>query len=570
MGTSKVTPTRSTDESSQQAIIPSAEILVMDCGCWQQHQQNFGVICGSQALLGSFSDMGTSSAPLDTLLQKHHVNSAIWKLFSSCKKIGARLILPDLTANGTTSTDAYAPISPNHTEAEKAHRALLSGEDEIFIFIPDMHMGRRDLADDFARFPTSGRSNTESLTNLLKLQSFLSTARSQCPKLSVIQMGDCFDIWESEAWIGLDESGHCNGAYYMQSGNDVVIDPATQRIVESVIPRNQAARASAAARAIFDAWTASDSHDAFVKVLRAFAYYLPGNHDTEVRWLDKDHPLKKLAHVREESKSSSRLELVKKGQKLNFHGDRAPGAVLQWESEHGHDFDDSNRTSKSSPWLILNNVDGKKKTFGWARSERRGPHGPERLLQKKGMVRKTGAEASEVIRDSADTDSITGAVGARWTPHTSEGGDSLGYGQVQEWFAFEPMREALMMSLVERTAALNAGTRFYYCYEETSVWHRTAFYVPSNGGALTLPVRAVIHGHTHTPSLRRLRFVCKTEEDIVRSFDAHSTTRLLQWVPANSDGAEGLLARLSKGKTFAAANQELPPIAGRWDQVFFI
>jgi hypothetical protein len=235
-------PTQIDAKGHQELRINAPEIYVMDCGAWQNRQQGFGALCGSYLVLGTFTGP-TVEFPAEIK------NEKLRKLFADS---GARVLA---APKGAGAWKMVLPLNEN----ENARKlSLLSGEDQLFVFIPDMHMGMRDRADDFAQH---GRDH---LANLKKLDDFLRVAKGLSLSATVIQMGDLYDIWEGEAK---------RSVYYEYSQ------------VHSPRLRPSSARTDAAMKGILEAWKQSDSAEMFKNVRGNIDHYLPGNHDIEIKWI---------------------------------------------------------------------------------------------------------------------------------------------------------------------------------------------------------------------------------------------------------------------------------------------
>jgi hypothetical protein len=172
------------------------EVFVVDCGCWLMSQRTFGVVSENYVYLCE-------------LVRKSELNSAPLgesEPVQARKLINGMFAKPIVATVRTVSDGATKEIPVEwcikvlhsaHLDAESDHAPnghMITDVNMACVFIPDMHIGLMDAADDFSQ---RGRQ-VLNLSLAIELTKF---ARNLAPPIRVVQLGDLFDIWEAEASI---------------------------------------------------------------------------------------------------------------------------------------------------------------------------------------------------------------------------------------------------------------------------------------------------------------------------------------------------------------------------------
>lgn len=465
----------------QKGIIAPPQILIIDCGCWTfnlgKQYQYFGAMSGSYFVLGTLSD--GKAQPLPNTIK----SDALKALFGGVP--GAQVI-----RHGVRRA---RPVRGKDFDKQDD---LLCPKEQLYLFVPDCHIGLRDSADDFyfknkpLEAPKSDR-----LANAECLSALLSWAK-KCGA-QIIQMGDFFDIWEGEASLAI---------YYEKfTTSDEGVTTGTVR--------TRPDRARRAASSIISTWNEPDAGGYLSNIRSAVDIFLPGNHDAEVQWL-AGHDIQKsffgpispggFVDADKAREPSNRRTVgsvtVVEGTRVEFPGENSDGAVVRWIAEHGHRYDESNDTSKIYSLDEMMAVYGKQVTYAWARAERdefvAGELGPiyENVL---------GDELQPIDwgrgdRDPADT---------KWGFELYFKKLAAAGAWVGEQWNFSRMRMKLRQHLFEETKALSPDYVFsrlvlnhapdYYC-----LWWKEGAAPPPK-----LPMRLFVHGHTHDRLIQTITFV---------------------------------------------------------------
>lgn len=473
--------------------ISAPSIAVMDCGSWTCNQlksyQYFGVVAGSYAVVGSFTDAdGLPFMPAEI------TNKKLRTLF---EQTNARVV-----------SRCWTLVKPITAAEEDSADSLLSEEQEFYVFVPDCHLGLRDKADDFF-FNGSRTDGRGADANLRKLSDFLKKAKDA--GATVVQTGDFYDIWEAEAEKNI---------YYAE-----LHDKPEIRSSDTPSPmnrlRDRTSRAQAAAAAIISTWSRDNLRLDLNTIRDSIDHYLPGNHDVEVRWL---HGYDVQKRFNATPKLGTSLVISEGGTKLSKNASPVEHVLHKWWAEHGHAYDLYNDTSKvvePEPLKkVLSLVPGKRITYAWARVER----GQELAVVPITSVDKDVALSSRnisiVFRDPEDNAAFSERYlrSGGWGSSTFE----------QENFA--TMRWRIMERLLDDTQSINPG----YVISKLFRWSAETFYclwwAEGAGPPPRLPTRLVVHGHTHDRLLRRLLFL-------------RSDTINVNETMVSSDGMKALLAR---------------------------
>lgn len=428
--------------------IPRLRVFIMDCGCWTLTDQYFGVLSGSFMAIGTFTAPAEKCEPI--FPKKDLTNKLIKELF---EQTGARLLATN-----------WGRVLPTRAEDQARAEELLSSKDDLYVFIPDMHLGLIDLADDFARQPHAPAIQTESVrANIMQLLKLLRTAKQL--NATIIQLGDMLDIWEAEAELSI---------YYEDKPQ--LYDYFTYQKTERKC-RDRESRAKLAASRIVQRWKEYCPNE-FTELLNSIDLYLLGNHDIELKWLAP--------------RSNQLLTFTAEGQQ----GDHVK---KRWIVEHGHKHDEYNNTDKAtSAGSVLRTTQGKAMTYTWARMER------GQSLQDTGKFAAIGLEKGQdgmfqnvPLSDPLDNATIT-AAGVRIVPGSVITG-------IQNQFSFETMRQNLFIWVQKEFEKANEDGGFQFT-KGTSVQGHPYIYWQRRepGPPPRLPFYAYVHAHTHTPSLKAL------------------------------------------------------------------
>lgn len=331
-----VSPVSGNSICAQPLTLAQPTIVLLDCGCWTSQLRSFGIIFKKYIVLGTYKSDPTDNEPKIKNLPKKLADfiRSVGKLYYQTERSRIDSIAIYLHIQ-VESVDAH-----HQAEAETLDD-ILTSEPKWYLFIPDAHLGILDVSDNFANnlsIPpgtaehnifVADRKQSEAYyqraapdTNLRLLRTLLNTAHDYGG--TVIQTGDFFDFWESEA---------ADKYYYVAPQPSVELSPDLKRCEQG-------------AAGMLTAWTEKFGED-FLSLLSMIDTYLPGNHDIEAKYLhgnlisDKCHSEEYL-----EQRNS-------------------------WRAEHFHRYDPFNDTSNtSSVHDVIKHVPGKAMTFDWARTER--------------------------------------------------------------------------------------------------------------------------------------------------------------------------------------------------------
>lgn len=318
----------------EEACIEEPTIYMMDAGCWTNELMCFGAISGNQLIVGMFKFSGIVDCSeegrkkfADSLKSPTRLNDKLtnFLLDLRCGASNAATI----GGPGSFELDVRVEEARSYHEVEACrHGDLVTASDKLVIFIPDTHLGIKDAADDFYHNGKNGWGfhpifHRYTCANMLVY--LLGVAKSHTA--TIIQTGDFYDIWEAEVSQNIyqykTQSSPCPQGHGVRRGKD-----RTKMALEKIVA----------------AWK-----EELQEIAENIDYYILGNHDTEVKFLENEHPLKSKIH---------------KGHVLV-----GPNGE-QWEAEHLHRFDPLNDTSGTSEVEhVLEKVAGKSITYWVTRSD---------------------------------------------------------------------------------------------------------------------------------------------------------------------------------------------------------
>lgn len=512
----------------QQLKVRAIEVALIDCGCWDNQHRFFGAMSGSVAVLAQvidrYSQNGvctvTPGAPSSSLSE------------ANAKKLEAlgpklKLFLDTIKALGPDdrygvevfSEPVFAYALTEEEETAKGKATMLTGADELIIFLPDMHLGVLDGADDFAQ---KSSDPAKQLENLKLVEALIRKAKGL--GATVYQMGDFLDIWEVEACM--DKLP----VYFGKAKPSVTL--ADRNGPNGTAWKvDRARRAREAEALVVTKWREAGG------ALFGYLYEgcdlqrLMGNHDIEAGSLDG--ALGTAPRAKEE------------GRHWYWDDGRRHCAwrMGRWAAEHGHYYDRFNDTYQSaSPCKqvseVIDKVVGKKITYHFARSER-----SERLPKFDEIIDDLNGQHTLRVQVSDPADTIGATVLNR---NMLKGAFSisddfvknlLGPGVVTPKFDpwkgvrdgagllemsdFDDMRLRLIATVANAVADWNKYTSWLadLSFPSTNRATRSFFVPPANSGAvygtkppLNLPFRVLFHGHTHQPMIVRLSFIPKAHD----------------------------------------------------------
>ena len=429
--------------------VQPATIYIADCGSWTVNVRRgqpepdrfFGVMSGSTFVIGSFAK-ADKATPTDGALARSKRAS-------------------DLLRSVSAYPRAFSAFhaEPASLEECESPEEILTGSDELYVFLPDCHLGIGDKADDF-------RKNAE---NASKLESFLRTCKAM--GAIIVQTGDFLDIWEAEAELAAYYQPGADGGYQCRTREE---------------------RLAAAARRLDEQWSGPCA-SLLQTAEECIGVYLPGNHDTETRFQAakaNSGPVSSFVRAKVGAKlPSGSTKLRYEASDTRLVAERGASASVRWWAEHGNIYDSSNNTfGRDSLDDIMTRVRGKAITFAWARAER-----GEKLWYRQ----------APGFSDTGPTPSIDPAEGQTWDIVFSMQGalisSAIGY---FESLNFDGMRAVLEKDLIARTREKNPAVPSMTLRGQTLLVD-----VAVAQEALRLPTRLVVHSHTHTPKVSRLSFV---------------------------------------------------------------
>lgn len=307
-------------------------IYMLDAGCWTSELMCFGAISGNYLVLGRFEEAKEDVGRAGISLLLSGLNK---KLRNFLKDLTPILVNPTVPQSAGNASQCkfflniwYQDISSYHDRVCGNKPAnLVTEDDKLIVFIPDTHLGVKDQADDFYHFGKNTPEENPVFTpdTCAQMLAFLLRIANG-HGATVVQTGDFYDIWEVEAE---------NSIYFQEDQKG--------QVVTSCHVRSRQDRADTALASIVERWkTELENIKGNIQV------YLPGNHDTELRFLNGAHPLKDKIH---------------KGAIYNYESG-------QWEAEHSHRYDPLNDTTGTiSVEDVLEKVAGKPITYYTARDE---------------------------------------------------------------------------------------------------------------------------------------------------------------------------------------------------------
>lgn len=513
----------------QSFLVESYEIAIIDCGCWDNEHRYFGAMNGSVAILARMNDHtvadelgGCRSNPNGTIGECEPTTSYAVPFsglseaqLSQLRELSPVLIqflwqLVRVGPGGHFSVEVLdAPyVAFPVLECEDERRGeLLSPASELSIFLPDMHLGVLDTADDFAQKSTDRTVQTE---NLKVLHAVVETARML--GANIYQMGDFLDVWEVEACL------EHHSVYFGKPLLDVTVEDVTGPD-KRPWREDRKRRSIAAELLILERWNEVGA-EAF-RYIRSEAgiRWIHGNHDAEVgaqegALISAPRPIGDVGHwrFREQCPQSVWVRGV-------------------WAAEHGHYYDRFNDTRGVATVAdVLEMVPGKTVTYANARRER-----TERVPFA-WVPTGDGGVAKYFIHDPADT-YISGMTDGTSFVHmfshhplksAATAGDLLPFSPFQphttdgaglgERANFDDMRFRLVDELFHELKTLNPNStfaedgRYYEFPNRYTIPFLVSRRLNGHAGAhlsvpRTLPFRVLFHGHTHQPMILRVRLV---------------------------------------------------------------
>lgn len=456
-------------EETWQYRVRKTFMCVLDTGCWLGDSRYFGMLSG------------------DTVALLRHDGGKVQRDdgLSVADPI-IREILRRLPSVRLMDHEMLVPVSQHEMESDSG---VLTDWGSVVVFIPDTHLGLRDEADDFANSNDGDLANLEYLVTLLRGIAGV-VGRD---KMLVVQTGDFFEIWETEAYPPI---------YLEDSASAPKIYPKGDPPVDSW-RRNRQERAQLAADEICSRWRNVGS-GLFEELLDYVDVYLLGNHDAEWKFVETDVGLRNMiARNSEFSKGEVRWDSF------------VCRNVGVWEAEHSHRWDGYNNTIDcASLEDIMREVKGKSITFEWARMERYRSF-PQRVYIKDPLD-KSGAEGValifgprvlanpplspvsvvSLIKDVIAPDVRSESGFTRWIRKFAEGRFTGG--------VFAEVRRGLVDELARRLAGANPGCSVRARGGVSGSSYGSVSFLALGMNRPSVPFRLFVHSHTHRPTLARI------------------------------------------------------------------
>lgn len=304
------------DSSSDRCLISTPCLYVLDCGCWcelaGQMKMNFGAVCGKYIILAEIVLQSTDTCPIQ---QKNNAVNRLLKI-----QFGIENEIYRIQINRMAIAD---PIT---LEDCSIAEEILSSKDQMYIFIPDLHMcqGESDICD----FHNARFGGSRILAQFLR----------ECKRagFTTVQTGDMFDLWMAEASVYNYYKPTDRDDLYRLSGRSERLARAAQRILDKVHQ--------------------SKYRRYIEQSLSLIDHYILGNHDWELQFAE----CKPLAQFIE------RFGIKIHNKLTPWHG-TSKERIERFHVFHGHQYDDYNNTEKSNDTNSAMKIEGKPITFSFAR-----------------------------------------------------------------------------------------------------------------------------------------------------------------------------------------------------------
>lgn len=510
------------DGKGRQALsVNSHEIAIIDCGCWDNANRYFGAMSGSVAILARMNDLTSKDEPCFSNLDESPKAVPLFGLSQTHVSVMHELspvllrFLKQLVRVGPSGRFCVEILDEPYIaqpviEDEDARRGkLLCPSDEMYLFLPDMHLGVLDRADNFAQQSANPLVQIENLT---LLKAVVEPAQKLGAK--IYQMGDFLDIWEVEACL------EQHPIYFGKPVSDVTM-------VDAAGPdqrpwREDRRRRSVAAEAlILQRWWDLAPVDFQYIRSKAGIRWIHGNHDVEVGAVGED-----LVSAPRATGDAGHWR---------FGPERPQSVWIQgaWAAEHGHYYDRFNDThGVATVPEVLEKVPGKTVTYANARRERE-----EHLPFVEIPTGNEGLTKKYLIHDPADTflDDMSNATafvhmlahhplrtaaiagdfaGLQFSPFVPHVHDGAGMGERAN---FDDMRCRLLDELVAQLEAMNPNASFprrpRIEFDSPNRGNIPFLFAPRGGVVdgkpcavpTKVPFRVLFHGHTHQPLVLRLQ-----------------------------------------------------------------
>lgn len=462
----------SSQSQDRKILIKSPEIHIIDAGCWLRNRNYFAAISGRSIAIGRVLTKVHQIIDSITMIQ-----SELTSLFSAVNR--AELFkgkISDLNPTLKNLFDSQDVLTlyrnANDPIFQKAEvwielvasvksepltlleiakgDDLLCGTNELFVFIPDMHicLGDKDPCD-FFRY---GLDNTVTLNWFTRRVKQLSG--------TIIQTGDMFDFWMAE----VDSRIYYSKEDSLEQGD--------------LVPRNATARMMEAAKQL----DRSLGTDRMVEILFNIDKYVLGNHDWEMSF------------------PGASIQLAGKVKDSKIHSETHPlrinGTAIS--VTHGHFFESYNDTSlvtviEADSYM---KVYGKTITMDYAR----GLRGTAYLLPREEGDQDSWSSWADFSKFWA---SKSGRVLANY------GGFLDAATNVTQ---FNEMRHGALSFLVKTLTEKNP--RYIFQLDNPSVIsffdpNRTIYWYGQNGAdnPPAIMTKVLVHSHSHMPFITKVKLV---------------------------------------------------------------
>jgi len=200
-------PSQKDGQPHQTLLVDTPKVLIVDAGAWLgggKNPKSFVIVNKDVVARG---EIAHSENPTDSPLVGSDAKvceCSDYRVISILKNAQGKLKPQNFQVHlvWATRLPPWSKADQKSSEANKNPEASVTDGDQAFVFIPDLHIGAKNLADDFWCGDDSQYSN---LSTLLAFLDGVDEA-GNCVK---VQLGDFVDLWEVEGLLwAADECMH--------------------------------------------------------------------------------------------------------------------------------------------------------------------------------------------------------------------------------------------------------------------------------------------------------------------------------------------------------------------------